>query len=475
MKKMQRVFITAMACTMLATAAFAQNFEVEPIVGFPDFGYMAPPGTGEGQYTGPVFVLADQYPKTLPALDRGAQKILKMDFKADAINYAVAVRDYIFEGNIRGGDVERDFDLHLNSVDRQWYHAPWQHWGQLGREGYHGLTREGPLSPLVLDSTQSNSSYAYAVGFYNGPGGFTLGKVWPSADQGPNLSSLIAGEGFPEGTIVGKFLFTVLDESQVSYLKNPLQWNAYMYNCDVPSSPSYDKCSTDKTRSTQKVSLLQMDIMVKDSRAVDAAGWVFGTFVYNGNLPSKNDYSAACEQYSGEGKKWCNLVPVGVMWGNDPDNDIGHLNLAPSADHPTVINKNLKQTVINPSKDLPAQHLGWASRLDGPADNPGSSCMSCHSTGQYPAVSPIMMTFIPAQMPQDGTKASDKWMRYFSNFKDGEAFDEGRAVSTDFSMQLLKSIQNYVEWRSQSQDGIYAIEYWTGDNVNPVTRGPVVK
>jgi len=458
---------------MLTSAAVAQNFQVEPIIGFPDFGYMEDPGTGDGQYTGPVFVLADQYPTTMPALDQGAQDILQMDFMGDSINYAVAVRDYIFEGNIRGGDVERDFDLHLNTNNRDWYHAPWQHWGSLGREGYHGLTREGPLSANVLDKTQTDSSYAYAVGFYNGPGGLTFGKVWPSADQGPDLSSLIAGEGFPEGTIVGKFLFTVLDDTQVGYLTNPLQWNAYMYNCDVPSSPSYLKCSTDKTRSTQKINLLQMDIMVKDSRAVDSAGWVFGTFAYNGNLPAKHDYSAACEQYAGDGKKWCNLVPVGVMWGNDPDNNIGYLNETPSVDSPTFFNKTLTQTVINPSPDLPAQHLGWAGRLDGPADNPGSSCMSCHSTGQYPAVSPIMLTFNPAEMPQNGEKADEEWMRYFRNFKDGEAFDPGRAVSTDFSMQMLKSIQNYVEWRSQSQDGKYAVQYWTDNNVNAVTRGSV--
>lgn len=468
---MRRLISIGAACTMLASVAFAQNFEVEPIVGFPDFGFMEPPGTGAGQYTGPVFVLRDDYPKTMPPLDAGVQEILQMDFMGDSINYATAVRDYIFEGNIRGGSVEADFDLFKNSVGRDWYHAPWQHWGSNGREGYHGLTREGPLSPYVLDKTQSDKSSAYAVGFYNGPGGLTFGKVWPSADQGPDLSTLIAGEGFPEGTIVGKFLFTVLDETQVSYLSNPLQWNAYMYDCDVPASSDYGgDCTADK-RSTQKVNLLQMDIMIKDSRAVDAAGWVFGTFSYNGNLPADHQYSAACEQYSGDAKKWCNLVPVGVMWGNDPDNDIGHLNLTPSVDSPTVINTTLKQTVINPSPDLPAQHLGWASRLDGPADNPGSSCMSCHSTGQYPAISPIMLTFNPAEMPHDGATASPEWMRYFRNFKDGEAFDEGRAVSTDFSMQLLKSIQNYVEWRSGSQDGRYAVEYWTDNNVGPVTRG----
>jgi len=218
-----------------------------------------------------------------------------------------------------------------------------------------------------------------------------------------------------------------------------------------------------------------MDIMVKDSRATDSAGWVFGTFVYNGNLPAKNDYSAACDKYSGEAKKWCNLVPVGVMWGNDPDNTIGNINRKPSKDNPTVINKSLKQTVINTSKDLPAQHLGWSSRLNGPADNPGSSCMSCHSTGQYPRVSPIMPTFNPKMMPTGGDVASKEWMRFFRNFKDGEAFDEGKAVSTDFSLQLLKSVQNYVEWRSGTQQGKYANQYWSEDSAQPISRGPISK
>ena len=84
----------------------------------------------------------------MPALDQGARGILQMDFIGDSINYAIAVRDYVFEGNIRGGDVDGDFDLFANSIGRDWFHAPWQHWGGNGREGYHGLIREGPLSKI---------------------------------------------------------------------------------------------------------------------------------------------------------------------------------------------------------------------------------------------------------------------------------------------------------------------------------------
>ena len=40
--------------------------------------------------------------------------------------------------------------------------------GPLGREGYHGLTREGPLGAHTLAPSQHQTSSAYAVGFYNG-------------------------------------------------------------------------------------------------------------------------------------------------------------------------------------------------------------------------------------------------------------------------------------------------------------------
>ncbi len=366
------------------TAASAQSFGLEPHVGFPDFRFMPP----AGQFKGQVFILSDDFPKVLPERDPEVDAILKIDFRKDPLGYVMAVRDYVFKGNIHGGPVARDFILQENTAGNGWYHVPWQHWGPFGREGYHGLTREGPLSSHVLAPTQADASSAYAVGFYNDQGGYALGQVWPSPESGPDLSTMIAGKGFPEGTVVGKFLFTVLDSTEVPWLANPLQWDAYMYDCDLPDTGD---CPADLTgnesHSTQKVNLLQMDIMVKDSRATEAAGWVFGTFTYNGNLPAGSPYGAACAAIEGPGRNWCNLMPVGVMWGNDPKNAETQINWTPTE---TVLNPDLEATWINPDPDMPAMHLGFNSRLNGPADNPSSSCMSCHSTGQYPNVSAIM-------------------------------------------------------------------------------------
>lgn len=460
-------------CTGLmlaASAAHAQSFELEPRIGFPDFKFMPAPA----DYNGPVFVLSDDFPRDLPPLDPEVEEILSIDFEADPLAYAMAVRDYVFKGNIRGnGDVTSDFVLQLNDADRDWYHVPWQHWGSAGREGFHGLTREGPLTAKVLGPTQTNPSSAYAVGFYNGQGGWTIGQVWQSSDTGPDLTHFIEGKGFAEGTVVGKFLFTVLDEEQVPYLTDPLVWDAYMYNCDVPGlDPATCPQPLDERgpHSIQKMNLMQMDIMVKDSRATNAAAWTFGTFAYNGLLPEGNAYSGACDGYVGDSRKWCNLMPVGLMWGNDPDNAESFINATPTA---TRFNDDLVETWINRDEALPVMHLGFNSRLNGPADDPTSSCMSCHSTGQYPTISAIMpwLNAPPVPKPENGTTASADWMYWFRNFEDGEAFDAGQAVTLDFSMQLTKSIQNYVEYRSGTQGGNYAVEYWGESDTHKISRG----
>ena len=86
-------------------------------------------------YNGPVFALADDYPSEIPALHPDVQEILQIDFINNPLDYVMAVRDHIFKGNIRGGDVSRDFVLQENSEGIDWYHMPWQHWGSTGREG----------------------------------------------------------------------------------------------------------------------------------------------------------------------------------------------------------------------------------------------------------------------------------------------------------------------------------------------------
>lgn len=394
---------------------------------FPDFGHLPPPS----DYQSRIFKLSQDFPKTKPELEPAVQKILAIDYVKDWQKYMTAVRDYIYEGNIEAEGVANDFYLEDNKV-RRWYHVPWQHYGDFGREGIHGLTKEGPVNPKVLGPNQKSLWQTYAVGFYNAPGGYMIGKTWANADN-PDVNVMQA-EGFPVGTVVGKVLFTTAPVAEVPFLSNPIEWLAYT-----------TKSFTDNTRVMNTVRFIQMDIMVRDERAKATGGWVFGTFTYNGALAKPN--------------LWDNVVPVGIMWGNDPT-----LAYADSASNPaptkTRINPLLKQTIINTSAELPPMHLGYGLRLNGPVDNTRSSCMSCHSTAQYPAISPILPFFAS----KDGIplKPADKeWMRWFRNVPCKTPFDQ-QAISMDYSLQLAASIQNFLTAQSAVNGGLYNVQYWNG-------------
>ena len=120
-------------------------------------------------------------------------------------------------------------------------------------------------------------------------------------------------------------------------------------------------------------------------------------------------------------------------WDKDPENNTNQSNPRPTQ---TIINTKLMETIINPdSTELPPTHLGWNGRLNGPVDNPMSSCYSCHATAEYPTGSPLSPLF-------DGDSAklnppgSLGWMRWFQNNKCGTPFDGPTYQSTDFCLQI---------------------------------------
>jgi len=390
---------------------------------FPDFGYMVSPD----EYSGPVFKLSQDYPDKLP---KGPlPDFFKTDFKTDWRKYLEQVQDYCFEGN-----TEVDFRVENNSK-RAWYHMPWQHYGDNGREGIHGLTQEAPVQPYQLAPTQTtDSSGAVAVGFYNDIAGFTIGKVWKN-HYAPDHKKNVA---FDQGSVLFKLLFVTLTKEQavqqVPYLDNGIWWDGYVVrdfnNMFKPNPASY--------RAINPVVLIQMDIMVRDDRS--PTGWVLGNFMYNGKL-NKAD-------------PWRNLIPVGIMWGDDPENNTNASNPKPTK---TIINPDLKETIINPDTDeLPPTHLGWNSRLNGPVDNPMSSCFSCHSTAEYPQYTPMSPLFNSDTLAANPV-GSEGWMRWFRNLPCGQPFND-EAKSMDFSLQLAIALQNFYDWKDK-QAGLFDSEY----------------
>lgn len=373
---------------------------------FPDFGYEPPAG-----WTGPRFELSQDYPALPPPPEAVPWKAI--DFTTDPEGYLNAVRAYCLEGNLAV-----DFVVQNNAI-RKWYHAPWLHWGNNGREFVHGLTRERTSRRFELAATQDRTFRNYAIGFYNARGAFTIGQVW--ADPAMPKTDEVA---FLEDTVSFKLLFTTATAAKVPYLEGAPEWAA-----DLNRSPDPDAIAQTKVR------LLQVDIAVRDERSTEA-GWVFGTFQYDAAQPGATP--------------WERLRPVALMWGNDPalkESDF----LAGARPAQSWINPAAPIVMYrsNPPMGLdPPRVLGWAGRANGPVDNPVSSCLSCHSTAQLPASSPMV--------PNAALTEPQK-LRWFRNLAVGEAFDAG-AKTLDFSLQLGVGIQNHQEFLEfvRNQGGVMA-------------------
>lgn len=378
---------------------------------FPDFGF-APE-----KYDKPFFKLRQDYPSQLPpsaeipAFYRNelASQEWQDYYREHWKEYLLEVRQYCFEGNW-----EHDWRVEANTK-RAWYHMPWQHWGRFAREGLHGLTKEAAVKPRQLAATQTSGGQAYAIAFYNAFAGYLFHQVWEDPDQ-PKEQAIEAMGGFPHGTVIFKLLFVDIPPEQVPFLVNPTTWKAYI----TSSFGSED-------RSIRDVHLIQMDVMMKDDRA--PFGWLYGTFQYNGAMRRDNP--------------WENLVPVGLQWGNDPDvKGDDFTNPQPTS---TRINPAIRESVINADpNELPATHLGWNGRLNGPVDNPRSACMSCHMTAHFPYdADQIAPMFVKGKNYQPG---SDAWMNWFRNFNCEDSFLEGR-MSTDGSLQMSMSLKNFYDWK----------------------------
>ncbi len=202
-----------------------------------------------------------------------------------------------------------------------------------------------------------------------------------------------------------KLLFTDRDASIVPYLAGAPTINAKI---DPQGADGRQPVSG---RGMRPVRLLQVDIAVRDARATDT-GWVLGTYVWKG--PARGD------------GLFDNLVPVGLSWGNDP----GHFDT------------DVRERIVNP--DLrgllyarEGRHfMGFNNRMNGPADNKVSACVSCHSTAQWPPSPKGMAGRLP-----DGEMTTIGQVRvhvntYFKNVKGGSLFDDtvANAVGLDYSL-----------------------------------------
>jgi hypothetical protein len=116
------------------------------------------------------------------------------------------------------------------------------------------------------------------------------------------------------------------------------------------------------------------------------------------------------------------------------------------------------QTFINPAVG-PPQHLGRAGLLNGPVDNPKSSCLSCHSTAEWHSNS-------------NNLPDADDVMRWFRNIKANEAFDSGQQ-SLGYSLQIALGIERFQKAHPGQTigSGAHVASATSSKKTMPISRG----
>jgi hypothetical protein len=384
---MTRVRVLAII-RVLAAAVMAAVGSAVLDAAFPD-AHDAPPAG----WTGAVFKLSQNYPATLPALEPASQRPwTQFDFTkpADAPKYLQAVLNYCLEGNTANSFA----GVSANTV-RKWYHAPWLHTTNSGREFIHGMTKERPSRVPELGPAQAGPHDNWAVGFYNARGAFAIGQVWKDPMHPDPRKAIFASH-----TVSCKLLFTTTPVSEAPFLADSFEWEG-------------DINRANGTGARPKVRLLQVDVAVKDPRANTTTGWVFGTFQYEKASSTSANW-------------WEHLVPVGLMWGSD----VASLKA----------NQLTTQEWINTNRGQQL-HLGRKEQvLNGPVDNPNGSCTACHGFAQIARVN----NPTPAIPGVPALNASNATLdRYFTNIKAATRLSPDY-ISVDYSLQLQLGISRAV-------------------------------
>jgi hypothetical protein len=393
----------------------------------------------QSQYNGPLFQLSHNWPtQALPQIANppwskaiGGGTINK----TNAAAYVAALKDYVSAN-------ARQLILNYQNWDAakaHWYNEPWL--GSI-RESIHGAYAAGQFGPSIFPGTGLTTTFdTHVLTYYDERAAYSLYKVWKADAANPDVKT--ENFQFDEGSVIVKAAMFVSDDPkhQTNWwpvTKGAAEWPLFI---SVPESKKPRPAAA-----VLKSYVMQFDIIVKDSISAPKTGWVFSTLVYDASVG---------------GDAWDKMVPLGAMWGNDPD-----VNSA------LVPSPSLNETWINPAAPkYSKQTLGWGGRLSGPNDGatndiqvgttveknaPDSACMSCHSPAEWQPETHKMLSFLlpsfpnpnpgppfktcPNGKPDDPyicspAPASADWLRWFQDHAGTEPFDPNTgSVATDFDM-----------------------------------------
>ena len=399
----------------------------------------------KSEYNGTFFKFNYDYPKSY-TVDKHTpwNKILKGKplTKENAHAYVMALKTHVKKSL---HDFLANPQQWNKSKQTGWYSMLWageavEKTGWEGRDAIYGTYTGQIMAKKVYEKYGLTVDIRnHAAIYYNDTAAYTLGKVWQKCDEKTKecVPSVQNGEAqFKEGAIVVKAAGVTATPEQWPVLKGAAKWQVYRKPFDLNGTINNAK---------PKVTDLRVgifDIIIKDSVASPKTGWVFSTLVYDSNA-------------SGD-SVWDRMVPLGAMWGNDPDVN--------SAKHPK---QELMETYINPNApEWTKVTLGYGGRLSGPFDIAvkyneevngtvvpalrSSSCMSCHGTSSYIPGSYHMSTFLypakdyktsPWQMYVPGSKQWNEWFQ--DRAGDVPQSKEKGAIALDYSTFLDAVLMNY--------------------------------
>jgi len=308
-----------------------------------------------------------------PWLDAGFTDIMQPD---QALKLSLILQKYAYEGMVDQNKANPDLNfIAQNNKKRFWCHMPWLNQGANGREAVHGLTQERNLQPSHEIWPHPPLGADWGIGMFNAAGCKGVQRVFGTMNHpvaNPNISHL----DMQNGSVVFKILFTTADF--------PEDKGAYTWMANVGEVNS-------NARSLRPVHHIQMDIGIKDTRLkgfpkdgndLIADGWLMTTYYYDPKytspLAKEMDLPAGMEH----------MRPMGIQAGFTPNESV----------------------IFEGSKTN--QDAGM---LNGPADNPKSSCLSCHAVaGTNKAMAPgVTSTAMWRQLKKDN---ADKVLDFGQQF-----------------------------------------------------------
>jgi len=398
----------------------------------------------EDVYSGPLFKFNYNYPTTYTKPSMPWRVVLngKPLSKDNAYKYVMELKKHVQNPMRTFVTKPKEWN---NSSQKNWYSMLWAgeevektHWE--GREAVYGTYTGQIMSKDVYkDSGLTVNIRNYAAIYYDKTAAYTLGQVFKNCNEVikecvPSVQNNEAQ--FKEGSIIIKSAGVSATPEQWPVLEGAAKWQIYRKPFDMSGTIKESKPEL------MDIRVGIFDIIVKDSIAAPQTGWVFTTLVYDKDAPGKD--------------AWDKMVPLGAMWGNDPDVN--------SEKNPKA---ELFETYINPNAPKYSKvTLGYGGRMSGPFDIAvkydvevdgkivkelrSSSCLSCHGTSSYlPNDSSFPTFFYPAQNFKVSpwkmyTPGSKQWSEWFQNRWGAEPQSKEKGViALDYSTFLEAVLTNY--------------------------------